>query len=268
MMINGQLATQVAASDRGLHYGDGCFTTARIKGGEVELIAEHLQRLADNSKRLAIPFKQWSMLEQEMRELAKQSSDAVLKVILTRGSGGRGYSSTGCEAPTRLLQTTALPTHYSQWQQQGITLLTSLIRLGQNSQLAGIKHLNRLEQVLIRQHLNQKLAQEALVLDQQGNIVECGAANLFWRKGSQIFTPILDQCGVAGVMRQQLLRCFDRLGYACQRVTQPLAILEDADEVFICNALLPVVPVIQIDQWHYPIGHIVQQLIKLGFTAD
>lgn len=107
-----------------------------------------------------------------------------------------------CQAATRILSVSAYPAYYSQWRKQGITLTLSPIPLGRNPYLAGLKHLNRLEQVLIRSHLEQTDADEALVLDSEGWVTECCAANLFWRTGDIVFTPRLDQAGVNGIMRQ------------------------------------------------------------------
>ncbi len=109
--------------------------------------------------------------------------------------------------------------------------------------LAGIKHLNRLEQVLIRTHLEQTEAGEALVLDSEGYITECCAANLLWRKGSDVFTPSLEQAGVNGIMRQFCMHQLARAGFRVVEVNAKEEALLAADEVVICNALMPVVPV-------------------------
>ncbi len=115
----------------------------------------------------------------------KEKLSGVLKVIISRGGGGRGYSAANCDSPTRILSASARPAHYSRWREDGVTLTLSPVRLGRNPMLAGIKHLNRLEQVLIRTHLEQTDADEALVLDSEGFITECCAANLFWRQGQE-----------------------------------------------------------------------------------
>lgn len=242
-LINGREQSMLAASDRAIQFGDGCFTTARILAGKVQLLSAHLRRLQVACEKLMLPFTHWSQLEEEMVQLAQGHAQAVLKVVLTRGSGGRGYSTAACDAPTRMLSVSAYPAHYARWRQEGITLTLSPVRLGRNPHLAGIKHLNRLEQVLIRTHLEQTKADDALVLDSDGWLTECCAANLFWRKGDTVFTPRLDQAGVAGVMRAH---CIAQLAPSAFRVVEVNATpdaLNDADEVLICNALMPVIPV-------------------------
>ena len=244
-LINGIPQETLPASDRAIQFGDGCFTTARIVAGQVCLLDAHLQRLQQACEKLLIPFVEWAALQREMVELARGNDRGVLKVIISRGSGGRGYSAANCLHPTRLLSVSAWPVHYGGWRREGITLALSPVRLGRNPQLAGIKHLNRLEQVLIRTHLEQTDADEALVLDSEGFITECCAANLFWRQGKDVFTPRLDQAGVNGLMRQFCLQQLAHSGYRVVDVHAREAALAEADEMVVCNALMPVVPVRQ-----------------------
>lgn len=241
--INGKPQSELPADDRATQFGDGCFTTARVTDGQIHLLSAHLQRLRDACLRLMIPFSEWSALEQEMVSYACGHKQAVLKVLLSRGSGGRGYSGGACVNPTRILSVSAWPAHFSRWREEGITLTLSPVRLGRNPLLAGIKHLNRLEQVLIRAHLEQTQADDALVLDSDGWLTECCAANIFWRKGREVYTPRVDQAGVNGIMRQHCIQLLATSYFTLHEVNAPEAALAQADEVIICNALMPVVPV-------------------------
>ncbi|MBJ3815485.1 aminodeoxychorismate lyase [Shimwellia pseudoproteus] len=250
-LINGAWQETVPASDRGLQFGDGCFTTARILHGQVRFIERHLARLLAGCQRLGIPQPDSVILADEMQTLARDQGTGTLKVVITRGSGGRGYSAHGCDMPRRILSVSGVPGHYAQWQQQGITLVLSPIRMGCNPALAGIKHLNRLEQVLIRSHLEQIHAPEALVLDSDGMLVECCAANLFWRKNHRVYTPDLALAGVDGTMRQHIIARLRYGGWTVEEVREPAATLAQADEVFICNALMPIIPVKRIGEHHY-----------------
>lgn len=242
-LINGREQDYLAASDRATQFGDGCFTTARIESGVVCLLAAHICRLQDACEKLLIPFTRWVELQNEMSRLAFGHPRGVLKVIISRGSGGRGYSGSACFEPTRILSVSPYPAHYERWRADGITLALSPVRLGRNPMLAGIKHLNRLEQVLIRTHLERSDADEALVLDSDGWVTECCAANLFWRQGGDVFTPRLDQAGVSGIMRQFCLQQLAHSGFHVVEVNAGEEALAMADEVLICNALMPVVPV-------------------------
>lgn len=238
----------LSASDRATQFGDGCFTTAAVHNGVIQLLEAHLHRLRQGCERLMMPEVDWAQLENEMRSAARSQSQAVLKVILSAGSGGRGYSRNGIACATRIVSLSPWPQHYQALQQQGAKLQTSPVALAQNPLLAGIKHLNRLEQVLIRAHLEQSDADEALVLDTAGYVVECCAANLFWRQGERVFTPDLTLAGVDGIMRRYLMAKMAAAGQICHVVRCELAQLLAADEVVICNALMPVLPVRQLDE--------------------
>ncbi|RRA40461.1 aminodeoxychorismate lyase, partial [Cronobacter sakazakii] len=202
-----------------------------------------MARLHEGCERLMIPVPDIDTLRNEMRQAAQGQGSAVVKVIISRGAGKRGYSIAGCDAPTRIVSRGAYPDFYSEWHERGVSLATSPVRLGRNPHLAGIKHLNRLEQVLIRTHLEQTSADEALVLDSEGWVTECCAANLFWRKGKAVFTPRLDQAGVDGLMRRHIIGLLNQSVWRLSEINAPASALEEADEVFICNALMPLVPV-------------------------
>lgn len=243
LLINGAWQDSLPANDRAIQFGDGCFTTARIADGRLIMPTAHLFRLQQACERLWIPFNEWELLAAEMQQLAAQHEQGVLKVIISRGSGGRGYSMAQCTSPSRLMSVSPLPAMYASWREQGITLSLSPVRLGCNPLLAGLKHLNRLEQVLIRAYLEQTDADEALVLDSEGWLTECCTANLFWRKGKQVFTPRLDKAGVDGLMRQRILSCLRDTSWQCSEVKEDASALDNADEIVICNALMPLVPV-------------------------
>ncbi|ARU93649.1 aminodeoxychorismate lyase [Tatumella citrea] len=266
VLIDGAEADSISVTDRALQFGDGCFTTALVVNGQVVRIDDHLQRLKEACHRLAIPFTHWSVTEQEMQQLAAGHQQGVVKVLISRGSGGRGYAISGCDQPRRIISVSAYPTHYAQWRKQGIRLATSPVRLGLNPALAGIKHLNRLEQVLIRQFIDSAGVDEALVLDYHGRVVECCTANIFWRCGDELFTPRLDEAGVDGTMRRYLIRLLSAQGYAVQQTAADASILQAAEEVFICNSLLPVVPVISIDGRNYAPGKLTRRLSEICNT--
>lgn len=260
MWVNGLAQESIEARDRAVQFGDGCFTTARVLHGRMLRAQAHLQRLQQACERLMIAGVDWQLLAQEMAAIASTMDDGVLKVIITRGSGGRGYSASGCRQPARIMSLSAWPAHYLRLRQTGVRLALSTVRLGKNPLLAGIKHLNRLEQVMIRTELEQTAADEALVLDSDGMLVECCAANLFWRVGKQVFTPDLSASGVNGIQRQQVMQQVIALGYTLSEVRQGYQVLAEAEEVLITNALMPVLPVSQIEAWRYTSRDLFSQL--------
>ena len=150
----------------------------------------------------------------------------------------------------------------------GATLALSPVPLGRNPYLAGLKHLNRLEQVLIRSHLEQTNADEALVLDSDGWLTECCAANLFWRCGRDVYTPRLDQAGVNGIMRQFIIARLAHSPYRVVEVNARPEALAQADEVIICNALMPVIPVQRYAAWQWPSRELYQFLAPICESSD
>lgn len=251
--INGVEQQVISVSDRAVQFGDGCFTTGWVNNGEIQRLEAHISRLQRAVSRLMMPECDWKQLADEMRNVAARSQqEGVIKVILSRGEGGRGYSSQGSIGPTRIMSLNGYPQHYHQWREQGIELAPSPVALAKNPLLAGIKHLNRLEQVLIRRHLDDTQAHEALVMDTDGVLIECCAANIFWRKGRQVFTPDLSHSGVEGLMRQHIISILEKSpDFSVETVREMRGTLENAEEVIVCNALMPILQVRKIENWHY-----------------
>ncbi|CAK9884691.1 MAG: Aminodeoxychorismate lyase [Candidatus Erwinia impunctatus] len=260
LYVNGHQAETLPITDRAVQFGDGCFTTALIRRGEIVALNAHLERLKNDSQRLGIDGVAWSPLSQEMINAARSQKLAVLKVIISRGAGGRGYHPAGCHAPTRIMMLSSYPAHYHQWRKQGISLTLSPVRLGKNPLLAGVKHLNRLEQVLVRQALEQQDADDALVLDSTGNLIECSAANIFWCQSERVFTPDVSESGVRGIQRQWVISWLAAQGREVEEVSCGIEALHNADEIFITNALMPILPVNRVDGRHYANHELFRQI--------
>lgn len=247
ILVDGQRRADIAVADRGLQYGDGCFTTIAYRGGILEFFDLHIKRLQLACERLAIPYTAWPELaEQVAQSINESSQDCVVKVLLSRGQGGRGYSPVGCQQPSTVISHHPMPAHYSELQQLGLVLTVSPIQLAKQPLLAGIKHLNRLEQVLIKHTLADSEYQDALVCDTDNNIVETAIANVFWKKGNIWFTPDLKQCGVEGVARQAIMAVMAKHKIQVQQIQQPLASFTDVEDMFICNSLMKLVPISKI----------------------
>ncbi|MDO6426929.1 aminodeoxychorismate lyase [Thalassotalea sp. 1_MG-2023] len=237
--LNGIRTEDISIKDRGLAYGDGVFTTAKIVDGTILLLAEHIDRLKESCARIALSNIDWHALK---AELVKQSTAfplAVLKVMITAGTGGRGYSRIGVSKPNVIVMVHEFPKHYIDWHQTGVSIGIAKTQLGINPQLAGIKHLNRLEQVLIRKELDESDWQDLIVTDVQNNIVETSCANVFWIKNNAVFTPELGSSGVAGLLRTQAISQFSKV----KLVKAPIDALKEVDAMIICNSVMGYVPV-------------------------
>ncbi|MCQ1057768.1 aminodeoxychorismate lyase [Photobacterium sp. ZSDE20] len=248
ILINGKPDNQITVTDRAMQYGDGCFTTMLVESGEIRLWPFHLERLKETLSLLDIAEPNWDELATTVSKLATRYPDkGGLKVLISRGSGGRGYSASGCSDTQVVVSEFAWPEHYLQWQQDGITLGVCQQRLSHSPMLAGYKHLNRLEQVLLKREAEQHQWLDAVVLDVVGNVVESIASNIFWRRGNTLYTPSLQLSGVRGVMRRHIFQLVTELDYCLEIVNSTLDCLLCADEVFITNALMALVPVNEIN---------------------
>ena len=237
--VDGQEVDSISVDDRGLAYGDGCFTTALIINSEVVMIAQHLKRLEQQSQQLGLPKFDSSTLEKTIGKISSGIDIGIVKVIITCGSGGRGYSRLGAEQVKVIVSLHDYPKFYPQWQRHGISVGISEQKLGINPMLAGLKHLNRLEQVMLRVELDKRPEDDLLISDINDNVVECCSANVFWLKAGQWHTPTIATAGVAGLMRANILLKQPNI----QQDNYSLAQLDNIDAMFISNAILGIVPV-------------------------
>lgn len=248
----------IDVSDRGLNYGDGLFETMLLKNGTVRRIDAHLQRLAVGCKRLGIECPSASTLHDEISRACTNVAAGVVKVVLTRGAGARGYRSDPAAAPTRIVSL-----HPPIAQPVGrLRIRWCEMRLSRNPALAGIKHLNRLEQVLAQNEWHDSDIGEGLMLDSEGELVSATAANLFIVRGGDLVTSDLRYCGIRGVMRAAVLQRAQALGMTVHEEPLWPEDIESASEVFLTNAVRGIRPVTSLDEHGWPIGPITQALQK------
>jgi 4-amino-4-deoxychorismate lyase len=235
--INGRRGSVIDCSDRGLQYGDGVFETLRVRGHRIRLLEFHLDRLRRSCQALKIAAPPVS-LRRELERIAASRKEAVLKLIVTRGIGARGYRPSGKERSTRIISLHALRAGTQTQVLKPARLRLCATTLGTNPLLAGLKTLNRLESVLARAEWKDERIWEGLMQDSDGNWV-CGTmSNLFLRRGTLLLTPLLDRCGVAGVMRRWILQNADALSLQVGQRRIAWQDLEAADEVFMSNAIV------------------------------
>ena len=242
-LIDGVEADRLSIADRGLQYGDGLFETFAVRDGRPCLWREHFERLARGSECLGIPCPEKDLLLEECRRLTRSETTGVLKLILTRGRGGRGYRVPMDPRPTRILTLHPWPDYPDAWSEQGVDVIFCRTPLGENPSLAGLKHLNRLEQVLARSEWNDPRIAEGLMQDGRGRIIGGTMSNLFLVGGGRLLTPGLDTCGVAGTVRALVVRLAGDFGLeVSERNITPVDLFE-ADGLFLTNALIGVWPV-------------------------
>jgi 4-amino-4-deoxychorismate lyase len=181
----------------------------------------------------------------------------VVKVIVTRGTSGRGYAPESPARGNRIVCSWGWPHDPGDLEATGIRMRLCDLRLGVQPVLAGLKHLNRLEQVMARAEWDDASIHEGLLLDSEDYVVSAISSNLFLVFGERLLTPRMDRCGVRGVMRAAILNAFRA---RCEQRRVTLDMLPEADEVFVCNAVRGIFPVTRIDQWEYPIGAVTREV--------
>ncbi|MFK3864284.1 aminodeoxychorismate lyase [Pseudoalteromonas rhizosphaerae] len=249
-LVTPQQGVSISSNDRGFNYGDGFFTTAKIVDAEVEHWPLHRARLVECAQRLSFGELDLSALQQAIAEYIKTVSLGVLKIVVTRGEGGRGY---GLPEQSNLLIVLSLlpfPSHYAQLAQQGIKLAISPVQLASQPLLAGLKTLNRLEQVMIKRAMQGQDCDDALVCDYHHNVIETSAANIFAIKNGRVFSPSLQNCGIQGVYLQSLC---DKLTIEFTDIK--LEQLLQMEAVFSCNSLMGIVPVTAIDGMQFELAN-------------
>ena len=247
MLLNGSHDRQLSPYDRGVHFGDGLFETIACRVGRPRFLSLHLERLQLGCQRLGIEAG-LEEIAAEIRSLASEVDSSILKLVLTRGTAvARGYGVSGREKATRITFRYPWPQEIRTGSQDGVQVRTATLRLGENPALAGLKHCNRLEQVLARREWTDPEIAEALLFSSSGKLVSGTMSNVFIVDGSGLRTPRVDLCGVAGVMRRVVLREANRVGLPAAEDFLDAADLRNADEIFLTNARVGIWPVRRLD---------------------
>lgn len=236
-LINGSFDDVISPLDRGFAYGDGVFRTFIMRDGQPEHWPLHYQKLVADCAAINIVCPSADLLMSDLQQLFFPDELAVAKIIVTRGNGSRGYAPPAITAPTRVVTKSAIPQHVEKRLSEGVNLTVCTTRLASQGKLAGIKHLNRLENVLARMEWSSPEIADGIMLDMQDHVIECTAANIFARFGDALITPSLHLCGIAGITRQRIMNVAHTLSLKVSEETFGLKKLLSADEVIICNSL-------------------------------
>jgi len=248
-LVNGIQQKHINIENRGLAYGDGLFTTAKILKGNIEYLTEHVQRLLLGCEKLGINAPSQNELIKQLTFVAKNHSLAVLKVMVTASRGGRGYARTKSNGHDLIIMVHDYPQHYHEQVNTGLKIGLSKQQMGINPMLAGLKHLNRLEQVLLKKELSMRTEDDLLVTNINNEIIEATSANLFILLNDKWHTPDVSQSGVNGIMRQAILQRYP------ETVVKSLTLhnVITAQAMFICNCVMGVMPVIAFNNRELPI---------------
>lgn len=249
--VNGEEGGVVLPADRGLSYGDGLFETLRVENSRAVFVDAHFARLFTSAVMLGIAVQQDALRADFLRFIAQCPASCVAKIVVTRGVAGRGYLPDPDATPTVIFSAHALPVYPDSFAQDGIAADFSGFRLGLQPMLAGHKHLNRLEQVMLRREQALLSADEMLVCDHDGHVVEGVSSNVFLVRDGVLCTPAVDQAGIRGVMRTVLLERAIAEGMETREGRYAAEDFLAADEVFFCNSVNGIWPVRRLPgrQW-------------------
>ncbi len=244
MLVNGTPGNLIGIRDRGLLYGDGVFRTMRVVDGKLQHWSLHYQKIRHDCESLAIDCPDFSLLTDELSGLLLEHPDAVYKLIVTRGLSVRGYAPPLNSMPTHIWDVAPLPAYSLSHAMYGLTLRLCELRLGHQPRLAGIKHLNRLENVLAASEFAaEDGVDEGLLLDVGGRVIEGIRSNIFIKVGHGLLTPDLSRCGVAGVQRDRVIAYAEQIGMPIEIKDVMVSELFAANEIFLCNSVFGVLPV-------------------------
>ena len=261
-LINGKFVNELAVHDRGLHYGDGLFETITVENKQLLCWDEHLKRLERGCIKLNIAAPDKNLLKNEVSALIKTESQGVIKIIISRGQGGRGYKILENIEPTRIISLYPWPNYYDGNSNSGVKTRICNYRYAKNPFLAGIKHLNRLEQILARSEWNDNSIAEGIVMDSENYIIEGTMSNIFCVIGKTLYTPDLSACGIEGIVRGKIIELASNLKFNVEIKKISLEFLMNAEEIFMCNSIIGVWPVNIIDETKFSKHKKTQNIIK------
>lgn len=248
MLVNGVSGNLISIRDRGLLYGDGVFRTLRASGGHARHWPLHYQKLQHDCNALGIACPDFALLSAELDSLLLDRPDGAVKLIVTRGQGTRGYAPPALTTPTHIWDVAPLPDYQADRATQGIKARLCRLRLSQQPRLAGIKHLNRLENVLAAAEWDDADVAEGLLLDAEGNVIEGTRSNLFLVAQGTLVTPDLSRCGVAGVQRERVMAWAARHGMPLQVRAVGLDEVLHSEELFVVNSMMGLWPIRELEQ--------------------
>ena len=236
ILINGCNETCVDVRDRGFQYGDGVFETIAWRDNTLQLWDEHMQRMQQACKRLSLACVEASVWLDDLKKLQLENN-AVIKLSITRGLSGRGYAYTQGDSVTRVAAVYPWP-DYTENNKQGITAKFCHTPISINPLLAGIKHLNRLDNVLARNEWHDTDISEGFMLDNQQHIIEGTMSNVFCVLDDELYTPRLDLCGVEGVMRGQVIKLAESMNIPVNIIEISKQNFLQMDAIFVTNSII------------------------------
>jgi 4-amino-4-deoxychorismate lyase len=265
MLVNGLPGDLVSTQDRGFNYGDGIFRTLLVREGFPQSWVRHYLKLHHDCATLGLDCPTSETLLSDIASLTSNSPNGVVKIVITRGVGQRGYAILGQQASFRVVSLSSIPVFDEHHYTSGIKIHRCRLKLGHQPKLAGIKHLNRLENVLAATECFEAGFPEGLLEDEDGFLIAGTRSNIFFIRGKTLYTPDLSRCGVAGVQRERVMEWARTHGIKCKVVQMHFEELLSADEIFLVNSVFGLWPVGEMASYkrcEHPIAWKIQEWLN------
>jgi len=265
MLVNGLPSDSISAEDRGLSYGDGVFRTLRVHRGTPLSWQHHYLKLQHDCEALKLSCPPSAILLEELQVLSATRPDCVAKIIITRGAGKRGYAIPAGGTAARIVSINPVPGYEHEYFSTGVSLHVCRIKLGHQPYFAGIKHLNRLENVIAATECQEAGTPEGLLEDEDGFAISGTRSNLFVLRDGALHTPDLSLCGVAGVQRDRVMDWARSHDVVCKISSMRTDELLAADEIFMVNSVFGLWPIRELLSYHqtvHPVAWKIQQWLN------
>ena len=261
-IINGKEQSNISIFNRNFQYGDGLFETCVVKNNQILFWEKHLSRLDIGCRKLKIKNIEEEIWLKDIKKALSLTSkkNCVLKLILSRGNSQRGYSYPDDILPVRVVIASEMKNVQAK---ESFSLEYASSGYHSNPNLAGIKHCNRIEQILARSSLKRD---EAIMLDENQNIISVTQGNIYFIFGQSLVTPKLDRCGVIGSRRSLILELAESIELNVEEGNVSMNDAKKADEAFISNSIMGIKSVNSIEEYQLPKKMITEQ-IKIAFES-
>ena len=254
IFLNGKIISDadanISSADRGFLYGDGIYETLRSYRGKPFKLADHLERMRDSARQLKISFDYTNAdIGERINELLEKNhtQDAYIRITLSRGSGGGRLQMDDNIEPTILIQVKPFSPYDSKLYDEGMSLVVSNYKRSTSCPISRYKSTNLLQSILRKEEANKKSAHETIVLNTDGFVAECVVSNIFMVSAGSVVTPSLDTNILPGITRRIVLDICKNSGILSSEEHFKIDVLIKADEVFITNSLMEIMPVSRID---------------------
>ena len=279
-LINGIFKKNISVLDRGLAYGDGIFETMNWRASKsnkvqiygVEYWDRHLERLKIGCNKIKLPMPSKDLLNSYKNKILKKSLESninrgVLKIIITRGVGGRGYKYESNLKPTIIFLSFPAKTIDQKLYNTGVKVKLCKTDILENKRISGIKHLNRLDSVIARSEWDNNYF-EGLFVDKSGNLLEGTMTNIFFIKNKILYFPKLKSCGIEGIMSQVIKEKTNLFFKDFMECNLKLSEIKNFDAMFLTNSIIRVMPVKHLENVCFAITDELKSLVEYFSTSS